>query len=192
MDGVVDLFRDGLGLDRQGSDLTAWNVSLRAIVVFLAGLAIMRTSNRRFLGKATAFDVLLGFLLGSVLSRAINGTAKFLPTLAGSAMIVLLHRALAALVYYAPGIGRLVKGQPIVLIDNGVVDRKTAAHKRLTEGDLEEAIRVHGLSDLNEVKRATLELNGTISVIPRVIRVEPIDLQADDEVKRVRIELELR
>ena len=36
---------------------TSLNVGLRAVVVFLAGLLILRLGNRRFMGKSTAFDV---------------------------------------------------------------------------------------------------------------------------------------
>src|SRR5436309_1023553 len=75
MDGIGSAVTLVLGLDRGAHDLATGQVCARAIVVFLAGLAIMRVGNRRFLGKATPFDVMLGFVLGSVLSRAISGTA---------------------------------------------------------------------------------------------------------------------
>jgi hypothetical protein len=33
------------------------------------------------MSKATAFDVIAAIMLGSIMSRAINGSAPFLPTL---------------------------------------------------------------------------------------------------------------
>lgn len=192
MDAIFDAVRELFGLDRQPLDLTIQSVALRAIVVFFAGLVIIRLSNRRFLGKATSFDVLLGFLLGSMLSRAISGTAAFVPTLAASAMIVLLHRALATAVYFVPALRRPVEGDPIPVIEHGTIDRGAARRMRLTEGDIEEAIRGHGITKLAEVKRAILEVNGTISVVPNLICVEPIDAHEDHGAKRIRIELMLR
>jgi uncharacterized membrane protein YcaP (DUF421 family) len=192
MDAMFDAVRDSLGLDREPLDLSIVNSAVRAVVVFFAGLVIIRLSNGRFLGKATSFDVVLGFLLGSMLSRAISGTAAFMPTLAASAMIVLLHRTLATAVYFVPALRKPVEGDPIPVIEHGTIDGGAARRMRLTEGDIEEALRVHGLTKLAEVKRAMLEVNGTVSVVPNVIRVEPIDVQAVHGAKRIRIELQLR
>src|SRR3954467_15198928 len=41
--------------------------------------------------RATAFDVILGIMLGSMVSRAIAGTAPFLPTLAASSTLLAVH-----------------------------------------------------------------------------------------------------
>jgi len=156
-----------LGLDRNALDLSVAQVCARAVVVFIVGLAIMRVGNRRFLGKATPFDVLLGFVLGSVLSRAISGTAGFLPTIAASLVIVILHRLLAALVFSHHGLGRIVKGRPLILIENGVLRPETARRVRLTQGDIEEVMRMRGAVSTDQVALATIERNGTVSIVPK-------------------------
>jgi uncharacterized membrane protein YcaP (DUF421 family) len=172
----MDAITLALGLDRTDPhDLTTLQVSLRAIAVFIAGLVIMRLGNRRFLGKATAFDVMLGFLLGSVLSRAISGTAAFLPTLAGSLVIVLLHRALAAVVLRAHWLGLLVKGRPIVVIEDGEVRRDAARRMSMTQGDLDEAIRMHGVASADQVVLGTLERNGVVTIVPRPASPRKVD-----------------
>jgi uncharacterized membrane protein YcaP (DUF421 family) len=56
-------------------------VSLRALIMFIAALIIVRLGSKRFLARKTAFDFILAFMLGSMLSRAINGSAELLPTL---------------------------------------------------------------------------------------------------------------
>jgi uncharacterized membrane protein YcaP (DUF421 family) len=172
MDQIGAAINQVLGLDRDAYHLEVGHACARAIVVFLAGLAIMRVGNRRFLAKATPFDVLLGFVLGSVLSRAISGTAAFLPTLAASLVIVVLHRLLAAFVFKAHVIGQVIKGQPIVLIENGVVSEAAARQARFTEGDIAESLRLGGVSSAVEVSLATIERNGMVSVV-RKDRVKP-------------------
>ena len=57
-------------------------MSLRAAVVYGATVLIVRMGKKRFMSQATAFDVILSIMLGSMVSRAIAGTAPFLPTLA--------------------------------------------------------------------------------------------------------------
>ena len=50
-------------------------------------LAIVRLGSKRFLSKATAFDVIVGIMLGSVMSRAITASASFFPTLLVGGML---------------------------------------------------------------------------------------------------------
>src|SRR5215471_6649659 len=92
------------------------------------------------MSRMTAFDEVLGVLLASVLARAVNGSAPFVPTLVGSLVLVLLHRILWALTFYSEAFGRLTKGEPDVLIENGKPDmEKMRAHKISQTDLLEEA-----------------------------------------------------
>src|SRR5258705_4546048 len=51
-------------------------VIARAVVVYLVGLAIIRIGKSRSIGRITPLDVILGFVLGSLLSRRITGHAS--------------------------------------------------------------------------------------------------------------------
>lgn len=59
--------------------LMAAPMSLRALLVFIAGLAIVRIGERRFFGKSTVFDIVLSVILGAVLGAAITGAATSSP-----------------------------------------------------------------------------------------------------------------
>jgi len=98
---------DLLGLNLEGKDLNLVQICLRGFIVFVV---MVRVADRRFLAKLSAFDVILGFLLASMMARAVNGSAAFLPTLAGGFVLVFLHRAVAVIAYYSDSFGRLVKG----------------------------------------------------------------------------------
>src|SRR6266508_2874605 len=80
-----------LGAHVRAEDLTIPQIALRAILVFLVWLAIVRMADRRLLGKYSAFDVVLAVMLGSVLSRAINGSAPLWGTLAAATVLVAMH-----------------------------------------------------------------------------------------------------
>ena len=73
-----------LGLGLEAKDIGIGQMSLRAFVVFLVAIAIVRFGDERFMGKSTALDVMLGIVFGSVVSRAITGTAPFFPTFAAN------------------------------------------------------------------------------------------------------------
>src|ERR1700740_152267 len=84
-----------LGLGKDAAALTFTQISLRGVIVFVSTLLIVRCGDRRFLSQKTAFDAVLGFILASMLARAVNGTAAFFPPLGGGFVLVMLHRMLA-------------------------------------------------------------------------------------------------
>ncbi|NEM99424.1 DUF421 domain-containing protein [Pontibacter burrus] len=152
----------GIGEDT----LTWWQMSLRAIGVFMAALLIVRVGNPRVFGKNTAFDIILGIVFGSILSRAITGNSPFWPTLAAALVLVILHRGLATIAYHTSGrFGDFLKGRPVELIKNGKLLHDALQKYSVTENDLQEAVRIKGSTDISTIETAYLERNGNISII---------------------------
>ncbi|MFT2008931.1 DUF421 domain-containing protein [Pontibacter sp. 13R65] len=147
--------------------LTWWQMAIRAVVVFCVALLILRIGSNRIFGKQTAFDIVLGIIYGSVLSRAITGNSPFFPTLVAALVLMLLHKGLAVAAYHSNfGFGNFIKGKPVVLIKNGEILRDALEKSTVTEDDLKEALRSKGtVDDLGKVKAAYLERSGKISVI---------------------------
>ena len=157
-----------LGLGREATELTFGQISLRGIIVFIAALAIIRCGDRRFLSQKTAFDAVLGFILASMLARAVNGTAAFFPTLAGAFVLVMLHRALAYFSRSSHRFGDLIKGRSDEIIRDGKLDEALAMRNMLSTHDIMEDLRLHGnVNDTADVSLAVFERNGHISVVRR-------------------------
>jgi hypothetical protein len=95
VDPILSHLGATLGLNQEAAALTFLQISLRGVIVFFVTLFIIRCGDRRFLSQKTAFDAVLGFILASMLARAVNGTAAFFPTLGGAFVLVMLHRVLA-------------------------------------------------------------------------------------------------
>jgi uncharacterized membrane protein YcaP (DUF421 family) len=187
---VRDALEMLLGLGRDAGDIATGQMALRALVVYVFTLIIVRLGSKRFLGKPTAFDVILGIMLGSVMSRGINGSAGLVPTLAGAAVLVAMHWLFAALSYHTSWFGDLVKGKPVLLIEEGRVRREAMRQTSLTENDLREALRLQGMrADPSGVRLAYLERNGNISVIPRDGEPRVVEISVAAGVQTVRIEM---
>jgi uncharacterized membrane protein YcaP (DUF421 family) len=157
-----------LGLGREGGDLNFLQISLRGVVVFAAALVIVRCGDGRFLSQKTAFDAVLGFILASMLARAVNGTAAFFPTLGGGFVLVVLHRVLAYWSRRSHAFGLLIKGRSDVIVRDGTLDEIAARRNRLSEHDVLEDLRLNGsVAETRDVVLAVLERNGHISVVRR-------------------------
>ncbi len=160
--------RWALGLDVAPNAMTVGQMALRALVVFIVAIALVRLGNKRFMGQTTAFDLLLAIILGSMISRAITGNAPFVPTLAASLVLVLAHWVFAALSFHVPRFGSLVKGHDRLLVRDGELQRDALRRSHITEHDLHEAMRTRGHApDVGAVASAHLERSGAISIIPR-------------------------
>jgi uncharacterized membrane protein YcaP (DUF421 family) len=141
-------------------------ISLRGIIVFIATLVMLRVGDRRFLSKRSAFDAVVGFILASMLARAVNGSSSFFPTIGGGFVIVGLHRLLALLTRDTHWFGKLIKGEAQLVVENGTVKRDAMRANDLSEHDLFEDVRSNGnISDLKQVKQAYYERNGQISIV---------------------------
>jgi uncharacterized membrane protein YcaP (DUF421 family) len=166
MNTISQLFNDLLGLGVEPKELTFLQISLRGIIVFVATLVMVRVSSKRSLAEKTAFDATLLVIVASVLARAINGSASFLPTLGAGLVLVLLHRLLALAAYYSHGFGILIKGKAAVLVENGKLQRKNMRINHISEHDLEEDLRLDAATeDFSKIKVARVERSGDISFI---------------------------
>jgi uncharacterized membrane protein YcaP (DUF421 family) len=166
-------------------------IALRTVLVYVAALALVRLSSKRFLSEATAFDVIVAIMLGSIMSRAMDGSAPFLPTVLTAAVLLGLHWLFALLAYHTNWFGNLVKGERVLLIKDGEIQRDGMRRGSITEADLTQALRIQtNQTDPARVRRAYLERNGQISIVPYQPEPRIATVAVEDGVQTVRIELE--
>ena len=147
--------------------MTLLQMSARAVVIFFSALVLIRIADKRFLANKTGFDMLFAFILGSSLSRAINGAAPLVNTIAVGFIIVLIHRTLAKLAYHSRPICQVLKGKSEIIIKDGVLDHAVMAKNDITEADITEDMRLKtNINDFKKVREARIERNGEISVLP--------------------------
>ena len=194
MEEIANLGRVLLGEGLESKNIGVMQMAFRAVVVYVVTLAVVRLGKKRFMGRATAFDVILGIILGSTVSRVLTGNTPLLPGLSAAAVLVALHWIFSAIALRSHGFGWLVKGEAEVMIRNGQVDADAMRKAHMSERDLAADLRSEGISDPKEVAEGRLERSGSLSVIkakqegastePRVVY---LDLR--EGVQRVRIEI---
>lgn len=149
-----------------GDDLNSIESVLRSAIVYLLAIAIVRFGKKRFFAQATAFEVVLGVMLGSVMSRSINGSGNLWPSLAATLALVVMHWLFSLLAFHVSWFSDWIRGHTYVLVEDGKLDEAMMKRHHLTDQDLDYAMRKSGMvEDVTAVKRAVLEQNGEISVI---------------------------
>jgi uncharacterized membrane protein YcaP (DUF421 family) len=189
MDGIGNWVQLVLGLGLDSQELASWQMAVRAVIVYAVTLALIRLGKKRFMGKATAFDMILGIMLGSIVSRAITGNAPLVPALAATATLIALHSILTAVACRWHGFGELIKGRPRVIVQDGRMDEHAMRTTHLTDRDLEEDLRRHGMTGIEGIAEARLERNGDISIVKSKQEPKVVTVAVADGVHTVRIEV---
>ncbi len=189
MEDVLQLLEAALGLGREAKDITVLQMALRAAVTFAVTLVIVRLGKKRLMGGNTAFDVIVGVIIGSTVSRGLTGNAPLASTLAAAAAIVAMHWIVSALAVRGRWFSRLAKGEPVLLVSEGRIDPDALRRAHMTEGDLEEALRSQGMSDIESVAEARLERSGRVSVIERKPEPRVLEVQVAEGVQTIRIQV---
>ncbi len=167
MSDLMHAWNTALGSGEAADHLSPFSAVLRAVLVYVVTLAIVRLGKKRFMGRATAFDVIVGIIIGSIVSRAITGNAPLFPALAGAATILGMHWLLSGAALRFPRFGRLIKGQSHLLIKDGTIDEAALRREHMTAKDLDEDLRGKSIDAVDNVREARLERNGSLSVLKK-------------------------
>jgi uncharacterized membrane protein YcaP (DUF421 family) len=172
-------------------ELSPGQMAVRAVLTFVITVAIVRLGNKRLFGKGTAFDLVVAIMIGSVMSRAITNASDLLATWLAGLVLIAMHWLLATLSYHLDWFGPLVKGHPVLLVNDGEIQRDGMQEGGVSRADLEQALRAQGSDpDPSRVRRAYLERDGSISVVPRNEGPRILDVSVADGVQTVRIAVE--
>jgi uncharacterized membrane protein YcaP (DUF421 family) len=152
----------------KGSDLGPLLIIPRTAIVFLMAIVYARLAKKRFIAQASAADLVMAIIFGSVLSRAINGGADLATSLVAGIVLVFLQRLLAHFSCLSKPFAELVKGTTEVLIRDGVAIPEKMRKHDISEEDLQSELRINGLTnDVSEVALGTLERSGRVSVVKK-------------------------
>ena len=145
-----------------------WEFVLRATVVYFTVLAMVRLSGKRTVGQFTPFDLIVVVLLGTAVQNSLIGEDV---SLLGGLILAATLIALNWLVGFASARSRrldsLVEGDPVLLGRDGQLFEAVLRRENMSRLDVEEALRDNGLRSLDEAALVTLEVDGTITVVPR-------------------------
>ena len=142
---------------------------VRPLVVYAFLLAAFRLAGKRELAHLTPFDLIVLLTISNAVQNAMIGPDDSLTGgLIGALALIGANGVLARLNVRSRRIERLLGGQPTPLIENGRILPDNLRHELMTRADLEHALRVCDLDperDLERVRRALLETDGTVSVL---------------------------
>lgn len=143
-----------------------WELILRAVVVYIVLMALLRLSGKRAVGQFTSFDMVLLILVGNAVQNGMTGGDNSL-TAALLLCIVLmaLNYGVAYVIARSSTAHKLVEGVPVLLARDGKVFEHVLKREHISRKDFDEALRQEENGKPEEISFATLETNGRISFV---------------------------
>jgi uncharacterized membrane protein YcaP (DUF421 family) len=156
-----------IGLSLKAEEIGYGHMAARAMLMYLILIWLVRSAKKRFLSEATAFDMILVIMLGSIAARALTGGAQYFPSVLGMALIIAMHWVFSNIARRWPWFSGLIKGHSTILIRDGRIDHAALRDAHMSRDDLDEDLRSKGVGDPAQVQEARLERSGKLSVLKR-------------------------
>jgi len=143
-------------------------IGFKTILFLLIILVIIRTMGKRELGELNVFDIIVSFMISELFSNAISDpdSSIFLAILP-IFIIFLVQISISYLVLKSSKMRSLIESSPVIIINNGKIDYKEMKKQRYNTSDLLLQVREKGISDLNDIEFAILEVNGSLNLFTK-------------------------
>lgn len=149
-------------------DKTLWEIALRTTLIYLVVFLGLRLTGKREVGTMTPLDLVLLLLIANAVQNAMTGPDTSLTggwVAAGTLLFV--NFLVTRLLWRHKKLRHWVEGQPTPLIHQGQLIHHNLTKEKVTEEELLQALREHGVGRIDDVATAMLEIDGTISVLCR-------------------------
>src|ERR1700687_2114502 len=140
----------------------------KSAVIYVFLVVGLRLLGRRELGQMTIYDLVLIVVLANSVQNAMVGddTTLFGGLVAASTLLT-INWLFTFLLTRFPGLNRDLVGQPLLIVSEGKFIEEPMRREGVTHDQVMAALREHGLSKLEDARMCVLEVDGTISVVPK-------------------------
>lgn len=141
---------------------------VRALVLYLIVLIVMRLMGKREIGQLQPFELAISIMIADLASIPMSELGipisnGIIPILA----LLSMHLIISVLNMKSIKFREIMCGRPSILIYRGKIDEDILRKEKFTINELEERIRGNNIYNLGDVEYAILETSGQITVIPK-------------------------
>ena len=146
-------------------DVAPLELFLRGTLMYWFIFVALRMAGRRDLGSLSISSILLLVLISEAAS---NGMAAEYKSVAEGMMLVgtlfFWSVFVDRIAFFFPFTRGLLSPERLCLVRNGVMQKRSMRREYITESELMAELRLKGINELREVRRAYIEETGEISI----------------------------
>lgn len=132
-----------------------------AILIFFIGTFILRIGGRKSISQMTISQTIVMIGLGSLLIQPVSGKGLLI-TFAAASLLTILMIVTEYLEVKIDVLETLFSGKAVVVIKNGQLHISNLRKLRLSIDRLETRVRQAGISSLEDIQNATIEVSGQL------------------------------
>ncbi|WP_291559607.1 MULTISPECIES: DUF421 domain-containing protein [unclassified Clostridium] len=141
---------------------------LKTTLSFLSLLILTRMLGKKQMSQLSFFNYVTGITIGSIVANIITvDNEPFIDEIIGLAWWCILAEATAYITVKSHKLGRLLDGEPSIVIKDGKIIRKVVVDLRMNVEDLTMMLREQSIFSVSEVDYAVIEPNGKLSVLKK-------------------------
>ncbi len=146
-------------------DLPWWEFVVRATVVYLFLLVMVRISGKRTVGQFTPFDLLVVMLLSEGVSNSLSGGDHSLVAgLIVAATLIAVNLTVAYVTARSQKIREVVEGRPVLVGRDAEIFQDRLKEHHVATTDFDQALR-EADCELTDMRYAFLEVDGKITIM---------------------------
>ncbi|GAB3194315.1 uncharacterized membrane protein YcaP (DUF421 family) [Pontibacter aydingkolensis] len=142
---------------------------VRGLVIYFFLLIVFRISGKRTLHEVTTFDFVLLIIIAETTEQALlSDDHSITNSLVLIVTLVFADVTLSIFKQYSKKAGKILDGTPTILVADGNLLKNKMDKARVDKEDIMEAARkLQGLETMSQIKYAILEIDGSISIVPK-------------------------
>ncbi|HEY0898160.1 MAG TPA: YetF domain-containing protein [Sphingobacteriaceae bacterium] len=150
------------------------SIVVRSAIIYIFVFLILRIGGKRTVGEMTTFDLVLLLIISEATQEALlDGDQSLIGGMMAIATLVFVDIVVSKVTARFRTVDKIVNSVPTVILRDGVPLQDRMDKERVSMEDILEAARSsQGLENLEQVKYAILEKDGSISIIPHHLNPE--------------------
>ncbi|MGM9521273.1 MAG: DUF421 domain-containing protein [Oscillospiraceae bacterium] len=139
---------------------------VRTIIIFVLLIVSLRIMGKRQLGELEPIELVVAVLISNLAAQPLQDVG--IPLVYGIIPVLTLlacQLIMSGLSVKYTRVRRLICGKPSILIDNGKIVQSEMRKNRISLDELYVELRSMQVTDIESVKHAILETDGTLSVL---------------------------
>ena len=150
---------------------SSWAVLARTVLLgvlaYVSLLVLLRISGKRTLSKMNAFDLIVTVALGSTLASVlVSRNVDLVQGVAAFALLIVCQFIITWLSVRSHRVRAIVKAEPRLLVHRGELLHDALRDERVTNDEIDAAVRAQGLASVRDAREVVLETDGSFSVVP--------------------------
>lgn len=163
-------------------------IVVRTAIVYTFLILGLRLTGKRELGQLNPLDLVLILVISNAVQNAMTGPdTSVTGGMVAAITLLIINQILSYFRDHSEKADRFLEGSPTLLVHDGQFVTANLAKENLTEDDVMQALREHGVDKVSDCQTAVLEVDGSISVINKNDQTKPSNLPMPQQMRRRRI-----